>query len=74
MTKIFFYLRGCGGICCYFNTFRTGWILLNNFSLLIRSYVCLDEAEEELKHMEEFRKAQEKIEKKNERPISQKMG
>ena len=39
-----------------------------------RVYVSdVKEAEEELKHMEEFRKAQEEIEKKNEKPMSQKM-
>ena len=32
-----------------------------------------DDAEEELKQMEEFRKAQTEIEKKNEKPMSQKM-
>ena len=39
----------------------------------VYTHICLDDAEEELKHMEEFRKAQEEIEKKNEKPISQKM-
>jgi len=39
----------------------------------VYTHVCLDDAEEELKHMEEFRKAQEEIEKKNEKPVSQKM-
>ena len=39
----------------------------------VYTHVCLDDAEEELKYMEEFRKAQEEIEKKNEKPISQKM-
>ena len=33
---------------------------------------CID-AEEELKRMEEFRKAQAEVEKKNEKPMSQKM-
>ena len=39
----------------------------------VYTHVGLDDAEEELKHMEEFRKAQEEIEKKNEKPVSQKM-
>lgn len=39
----------------------------------VYTHVCLDDAEEELKHMEEFKKAQEEIEKKNEKPVSQKM-
>ena len=36
-------------------------------------HIGFDDAEEELKRMEEFRKAQAEIEKKNEKPISQKM-
>lgn len=39
----------------------------------VYTHLGFDDAEEELKHMEEFRKAQEEIEKKNEKPMSQKM-
>ena len=36
--------------------------------------IGFDDAEEELKRMEEFRKAQVEIEKKNEKSMSRKMG
>ena len=39
----------------------------------VHTHIGLDDAEEELKRMEEFRKAQAEIEKKNEKPMSQKM-
>ena len=39
----------------------------------VYTHICFDDAEEELKRMEEFRKAQAEIEKKNEKPMSQKM-
>ena len=38
-----------------------------------QGYIGFDDAEEELKRMGEFRKAQAEIEKKNEKPMSQKM-
>lgn len=41
------------------------WVLLRHFGF--------DDAEEELKRMEEVRKAQAEVEKKNEKPMSQKM-
>ena len=37
------------------------------------THIGFDDAEEELKRMEEFRKAQAEIEKKTEKPMSQKM-
>ena len=37
------------------------------------THIGFDDAEEELKRMEEFRKSQDEIEKKNEKPMSQKM-
>ena len=37
------------------------------------THISFDDAEEELKRMEEFRKAQAEVEKKNEKPMSQKM-
>ena len=39
----------------------------------VYTHISFDDAEEELKRMEEFRKAQAEIEKKNEKPMSQKM-
>lgn len=39
----------------------------------VYTHIGFDDAEEELKRMEEFRKAQTEIEKKNEKPMSQKM-
>ncbi len=36
-------------------------------------FQSFDDAEEELRKLEEFRKAQAEIEKKNEKPMSQKM-
>ena len=40
---------------------------------MMDQYTSFDDAEEELKRMEEFRKAQAKIQKKNEKPMLQKM-
>ncbi len=37
------------------------------------THISFDDAEEELRKLEEFRKAQAEIEKKNEKPMSQKM-
>ena len=39
----------------------------------VYTHISFDDAEEELKRMEEFRKAQAEVEKKNEKPMSQKM-
>ena len=39
----------------------------------VYTHIGFDDAEEELKRMEEFRKAQKEIEKKNEKPMSQKI-
>lgn len=39
----------------------------------VYTYIGFDDAEEELKRMEEFRKAQAEIEQKKEKPVSQKM-
>jgi site-specific recombinase XerD len=38
----------------------------------VYTHIGFDDAEEELKRMEEFRKAQAEVEKKNEKPMSQK--
>ena len=39
----------------------------------VYTHIGFDDAEEELKRMEEFRKTQAEIEKKSEKPMSQKM-
>ena len=39
----------------------------------VYTYIGFDDAEEELKRMEEFRKAQVEVEQKKEKPVSQKM-
>ncbi len=52
------YLRGHSDISVTMNVYR---------------HIGFDDAEEELKRMEEFRKAQAEVEKKNEKPMSQKM-
>ena len=46
-----------------------GYISHNN----VYTHIGFDDAEEELKRMEEFRKAQPEIEQKKEKPMSQKM-
>lgn len=42
-------------------------------SVNVYTHIGFDDAEEELKRMEEFRKAQAEVEQKNEKPMSQKM-
>ena len=39
----------------------------------VYTHIGFDDAEEALKRMEEFRKAQAEVEQKNEKPMSQKM-
>ncbi len=39
----------------------------------VYTHIGFDDAEEELKRMEEFRKAQAEVEKKDEKPMSHKM-
>ena len=39
----------------------------------VYTHISFDDAEEELRKLEEFRKEQAEIEKKNEKPMSQKM-
>lgn len=39
----------------------------------VYTHISFDDAEEEFRKLEEFRKAQAEIEKKNEKPMSQKM-
>lgn len=47
------------------------WIV--SFTLNVYTHMGLDDAEKELKRMEEFRKAQAEVEQKKEKPMSQKM-
>ncbi len=46
-----------------------GYIITMN----VYTHIGFDDAEEELKRMEEFRKAQAEVEQKKEKPMSQKM-
>ena len=39
----------------------------------VYTHIGFDDAEEELKQLEDFRKAQAEVEKKDEKPMSQKM-
>ena len=45
----------------------------SSVSLNVYTHIGFDDAEEELKRMEEYWKAQAEIEKKNEKPMLQKM-
>lgn len=47
----------------------------SDISVMMNMYthIGFDDAEEELKQMEDFRKVQTEVEKKNEKPMSQKM-
>ena len=49
--------------------------LVTDMMIDTRCFFCIgfDDAEEELKRMEEFRKAQAEVEQKKEKPMSQKM-
>ena len=42
-------------------------------TLNVYTHIGFDDAEEELKRIEDFRKAQTEIERKNDKPLSQKM-
>ena len=61
--------------------YRVHWLTLQylmghsdiSVTMNVYTHISFDDAEEELKRMEEFRKAQAEIEKKNENPMSQKM-
>ena len=51
-------------------------LTLNDIDLenkTVNTHIGFDDAEEELKRMEEFRKAQAEVEQKKEKPMSQKM-
>ena len=45
----------------------------NRMEMNVYTHIGFDDAEEELKRMEEFRKAQAEVEQKKEKPMSQKM-
>ena len=55
--------------------FTTSEITIFSISVTMNVYthIGFDDAEEELKRMEEFRKAQAEVEQKKEKPMSQKM-
>ena len=46
---------------------------LTSVTMNVYTHIGFDDAEEELKRMEEFRKAQAEVEQKKEKPMSQKM-
>ncbi len=56
-------------VMCTLILFRELWVTMN-----VYTHIGFDDAEKELKRMEEFRKAQAEIEKKNDaKAVSQKM-
>ena len=52
---------------------RSDCSLQDVYKRQVYTHIGFDDAEEELKRMEEFRKAQAEVEQKKEKPISQKM-
>ena len=59
------------------NEFKTLQYLMGHSGISgtmnVYAHIGFDDAEEELKRMEEFRKAQAEVEQKKEKPMSQKM-
>ena len=53
--------------------YKSGDTVTVSVTMNVYTHIGFDDAEEELKRMEEFRKAQAEVEKKNEKPMSQKM-
>ena len=53
--------------------YKSGDTVTVSVTMNVYTHIGFDDAEEELKRMEEFRKAQAEIEKKNEQTMSQKM-
>ena len=53
--------------------YKSGDTVTVSVTMNVYTYIGFDDAEEELKRMEEFRKAQAEIEQKKEKPMSQKM-
>lgn len=72
-------MASCFSLCTNYNILYHVLFLNHNLSdisvtMNVYTHVGLDDAEEELKRMEEFQKAQAEIEKKNDaKAVSQKM-
>ena len=53
--------------------YKSGDTVTVSVTMNVYTHIRFDDAEEELKRMEEFRKAQAEVEQKKEKPMSQKM-
>ena len=53
--------------------YKSGDTVTVSVTMNVYTHIGFDDAEEELKRMEEFRKAQAEIEQKKKKPMSQKM-
>ena len=53
--------------------YKSGDTVTVSVTMNMYTHIGFDDAEEELKQMEEFRKAQAEVEQKKEKPMSQKM-
>ena len=53
--------------------YKSGDPVTVSVTMNVYTHIGFDDAEEELKRMEEFRKAQAEVEQKKEKPMSQKM-
>ena len=53
--------------------YKSGDTVTVSVTMNVYTYIGFDDAEEELKRMEEFRKVQAEVEQKKEKPMSQKM-
>ena len=53
--------------------YKSGDTVTVSVTMNVYTHIGFDDAEEELKQMEEFRKAQAEVEQKKEKPMSQKM-
>ena len=53
--------------------YKSGDTVTVSGTMNVYTHIGFDDAEEELKRMEEFRKAQAEVEQKKEKPMSQKM-
>lgn len=53
--------------------YKSGDTVTVSVTMNVYTHIGFDDAEEELKRMEEFSKVQAEVEQKNEKPMSQKM-
>lgn len=53
--------------------YKSGDTVTVSVTMNVYTHIGFDDAEEELKRMEEFRKVQAEVEQKKEKPMSQKM-